>query len=295
MKHLKSFHVFHVAAQCSSYSEAAVRLNITHGAVSKQIKVLESYLDQSLFVKQGRNVRLSPQGEILKTYTEQAFLALETGLEKLATQQQNFLEVSCEPTLTMRWLMPRLSAFNDDFSADVRLSTAGGAINLERSGLSMAIRRDDFAISNDYQQTPLVEEWVGPVMSPEYWQQVEQDLSAMKLLHSQTRPMAWANWCNKLNKLDLLANEQQTYAHFYFSLQASVDGLGATIGSYPLVADDLQRGNLIAPFGFVPSGHSYILLSKHHSATKLEQQFRLWLVEAFKECKPQIDDHLISS
>ncbi|WCP69542.1 LysR family transcriptional regulator [Vibrio tubiashii] len=294
MRHLKSFHVFHVAAQCSNYSEAAEQLNITHGAVSKQIKVLENYLDQTLFVKQGRNVRLSQQGELLKTYTEQAFQALETGVAKLETHNQNVLEVSCEPTLTMRWLMPRLSTFNDDFATDVRLSTAGGAINLERSGLSMAIRRDDFAIPHDYQQTPLIEEWVGPVMSPEYWQQVEQDLTTMKLLHSHTRPLAWENWCNELNKPELLANEQQTFAHFYFSLQASVDGLGATIGSYPLVADDLQRGNLIAPFGFVPSGHSYTLLSKNQPATKLEDQFRLWLLESFKDCEPEIAQQLIN-
>lgn len=105
MRHLKSFHVFHVAAQCSNYSEAAEQLNITHGAVSKQIKVLENYLDQTLFVKQGRNVRLSQQGELLKIYTEQAFQALETGVAKLETHNQNVLEVSCEPTLTMRWLM----------------------------------------------------------------------------------------------------------------------------------------------------------------------------------------------
>ena len=288
MRHLKSFHVFHVAAQCSSYSEAAERLNITHGAVSKQIKVLENYLDQTLFVKQGRHVRLNSQGELLKTYTEQAFQALEKGVAKLATQNQNVLDVSCEPTLTMRWLMPRLSEFNDDFSTDVRLSTAGGAINLQRSGLSMAIRRDDFAVAHDYQRTPLIEEWVGPVMSPEYWQQIEQDLKRIKLLHSQTRPRAWESWCKEVDKTALLANEHQTFAHFYFALQASVDGLGATIGSYPLVMDDLNRGNLVAPFGFVPSGHNYMLLSKNQPATLLESQFCQWLVAEFADCKPSV-------
>ncbi|SON49169.1 exported protein of unknown function [Vibrio tapetis subsp. tapetis] len=50
MRHLKAFHVFHVAAASSSYSEAANKLNITHGAVSKQIKVLEHFLAQPLFV-----------------------------------------------------------------------------------------------------------------------------------------------------------------------------------------------------------------------------------------------------
>ncbi|GAK84156.1 D-serine dehydratase transcriptional activator [Vibrio ponticus] len=48
-------------------------------------------------------------------------------------------------------------------------------------------------------------------------------------------------------------NQSQTFGHFYFCLQAAVDGLGMAIGSYPLIVDDLKRGNLVAPFGFVLS------------------------------------------
>lgn len=287
MRHLKSFHVFHVAAQSSSYSEAAQQLNITHGAVSKQIKVLEAYLNQTLFVKHGRNVCLTKEGELLKAYTEQAFHALETGIAKLAQQKQNCLEVSCEPTLTMRWLMPRLATFNDAFFADVRLSTAGGSVTLGSSGLSMAIRRDDFEVEHNYLQTPLVEEWVGPVMSPEYWQQIKQDFNAVKLLHSQTRPKAWSLWGKACGFGNLHSHEQQSFAHFYFALQASVDGLGATIGSYPLVVDDLERGNLIAPFGFVQSGHRYMVLTEPSSVSSLESNFIEWLAEQMKNCIPK--------
>ncbi len=59
MRHLKAFHIFHIAASSSSYSEAAEKRCITHGAVSKQIKVLESYLSQPLFYRQGRHVHLT--------------------------------------------------------------------------------------------------------------------------------------------------------------------------------------------------------------------------------------------
>lgn len=287
MRHLKSFHVFHVASQASSYSEAAQQLNITHGAVSKQIKVLEEYLNQTLFVKQGRTVCLTKEGELLKAYTEQAFHSLETGVAKLAQQNQNTLEVSCEPTLTMRWLMPRLATFNDQYSADVRLSTAGGSVTLGSSGLSMAIRRDDFEVEHDYKQFPLVDEWVGPVMSPEYWQQVQQDFDVVKLLHSQTRPNAWSQWGKTCGYDSLRGHEQQSFAHFYFALQASVDGLGATIGSYPLVADDLERGNLIAPFGFVRSGHRYMVLTEQNDVGHLGESFIQWLAEQMKNCIPK--------
>ncbi|WP_064603328.1 LysR family transcriptional regulator [Photobacterium sp. J15] len=286
MRHLKAFHVFHTAATSSSYSEAAAKLNITHGAVSKQIKVLENYLSHPLFYKQGRNVRLTQEGELLKSYTEQAFQTLEAGVSKLFQVKNQCLEVSCEPTLTMRWLMPRLSDFHHNSGADVRLSTAGGPVTLGSSGLSLAIRRDDFELLHDYKKTKLVDEWVGPVFSPEYWHQINKDLSKVKLLHSQTRPQAWEDWSSNYGNTILSDNTHQTFAHFYFCFQAAVDGLGAAIGSYPLVADDLKRGNLIAPFGFILSGHSYILLSQERAPDDLEQQFTVWLQQSLSQCVP---------
>ncbi|WP_286300232.1 LysR family transcriptional regulator [Vibrio apostichopi] len=291
MRHLKAFHVFHVAAHSTSYSNAAAKLNITHGAVSKQIKVLESYLSQTLFYKQGRNVCLTTEGELLKGYTEQAFQALDTGVKKLNQLNNHALEVSCEPTLTMRWLMPRLGDFYAESGIDVRLSTAGGAVNLGATGLDMAIRRDDFNVTEHYKQIPLVTEWVGPVFSPDYWQQVKDNLGDVKLLHSSTRPDAWSHWASitesTVNSGVLSqAAANQTFAHFYFCFQATVDGLGAALGSYPLVADDIERGNLIAPFGFVPSGHQYILLTQNSEHDQPENPFVTWLRNELSQCVP---------
>lgn len=286
MRHLKSFYVFHVAASSSSYTEAADKLNITHGAVSKQIKQLEQYLSQPLFLKEGRKAVLTAEGELLKTYTKTAFQTLETGVNTLIQEKHQHLEVSCEPTLTMRWLMPRLAAFNDEHRADVRLSTAGGPVTLGSTGLSMAIRRDDFAQPHDYNKTILVEEWVGPVFSPEYWQSIQDDLDAVRLLNSQTRPHAWADWQQSTRCETFNDNTQQSFAHFYFCIQAAVDGLGAAMGSYPFVMDDIKRGNLVAPFGFVLSGCNYVLLSQDKKRTELEHKFITWLQTQMVECVP---------
>ena len=292
MKNLKAFHVFDVAADSSSFSKAAEKLCITHGAVSKQIKTLENSLSLNLFSRQGRNVRLTREGELLKSYTTQAFQALNAGVQKLSQVKTNCLDVSCEPTLTMRWLMPRISNFYENNpNTDVRLSTAGGPVILSSSGSSLAIRRDDFELIQDYRKIPLVDEWVGPVVSPEYWQRVKSDLSTIKLIHSDTRPKAWSNWSNISGVKSLLNNSYQTFAHFYFCFQAAVDGLGAAIGSYPLVVDDLKRGNLIAPFGFVLSGNSYILLGQESTSDNdLEKQFIGWIKNQLLQCVPTNDE-----
>ncbi|GAA2276313.1 hypothetical protein GCM10010234_10150 [Streptomyces hawaiiensis] len=43
----------------------------------------------------------------------------------------------------------------------------------------------------------------------------------------------------------------------------SRSAVGVVIAPYAVVRDDLERGQLVAPFGFVPDGTSYPLLSCH--------------------------------
>ncbi|ROS02025.1 DNA-binding transcriptional LysR family regulator [Sinobacterium caligoides] len=293
MKHLKAFHVFHVAATSCSFSEAATKLCITHGAVSKQIKALEGHLGQTLFHRRGRNVFLSTEGELLRHYTSQAFNALDDGIQQLTERNNQCLEVSCEPTLTMRWLMPRLSDFYAiQTQADIRLSTAGGAVTLGNNGITLAIRRDDFDINPAYHKTPLVEEWVGPVVSAAYWAKIEQKIHRSKRLHSLTRPQAWADWsAASEQQTKPTSGSEQSFLHFYFCLQAAADGLGAAMGSYPLVADDLQRGNLIAPLGFIPSGKRYLLIAQQEAERgSLEAMFSLWVQEQLALCVPRDEE-----
>jgi len=288
MKNLKAFHIFNVAAESSTFSEAANKLFITHEAVSKQIKALEDALSINLFYRQGRNVKLTHDGELLKGYTTQAFQALETGVQKLSQKHQNILEISCEPTLTMRWLMPRMADFYQiKPKTDIRLSTAGGPVTLGTNGLSLAIRRDDFDVIQHYQKTTLVQEWVGPVFAPTYSREVKNDFNRIKLIHSDTRPNAWKSWFEKSNIQNFTNNQHQTYAHFYFCFQAAIDGLGGAIGSYPLVVDDIERGNLIAPFGFVLTGNNYIVLSQANDTDNpLETEFIGWLQKKLVTCIP---------
>jgi DNA-binding transcriptional LysR family regulator len=285
MKHLKAFHVFHVAAETSNYSKTAETLHITHGAVSKQIKILEEYLTTTLFCKKGRNVVLTENGKLLKQYTNTAFSALNDGVNLLKINPSH-LEVSCEPTLTMRWLMPRLSNYYQESGVDVRLSTAGGEISLHNQGISMAIRRDDFIINPNYIVHHLVKEWVGPVFSPDYWNKIKNNLDELVFLHSHTRSDAWSTWLEKQSDMKFNLKINQTFDHFYFCLQAVIDGLGCAIGSYPLVADDIQKGRLIAPFGFTLSGKNYSIICKSREVDLNEISFIHWLQKHMSTCIP---------
>lgn len=287
MKHLKALHTFSVAALHCNHSRTADQLCITHGAVSKQIKALESYLGCQLFQRHGRGLQLTSQGEELQHYCTRSFDLLQQGVDHLQQQQRRCIELSCEPSLTMRWLMPRLSGFyQQQPNADVRLSTAGGPIQVGTQGIDLAIRRDDFPRQAHYHYQPLVTEWVGPVLSPSYWQEIK-NTGYWTLLHSATRPQAWSDWLEQhtADKAEIRVKAEQQLQHFYFCLQAAADGLGAAIGSYPLVQDDISNGRLIAPFGFVPSGIDYVLISQSANNAKLDA-FSHWLKTEFASAIP---------
>ena len=84
----------------------------------------------------------------------------------------------------------------------------------------------------------------------------------MALLHTATRPEAWDDW-RRITGLKAEPASEQTLEHFYLTLQAAAAGVGVAIAPYAVVCDDLERGQLVAPFGFVPDATSYHLLSRH--------------------------------
>ena len=62
LRHLRALLAFDETANHSSLSEAADALNVTHGAISRQIKLLEQHLGASLFHRKPNGVELTKAG-----------------------------------------------------------------------------------------------------------------------------------------------------------------------------------------------------------------------------------------
>ncbi|HDU7916820.1 TPA: LysR family transcriptional regulator [Serratia marcescens] len=259
---------FEAAARLESFTQAAQGLNLTHGAVSRAVRALEEELGVALFERRHRRVLLTAAGRKLFQATQQAFGILDhTALELRQQALDAPLVLSCEPTLLMRWLIPRLPAFQQAHP-DINLQlVAGGGPFSFHDGITAAIRRNDFDWGKQVHSLALFSEKVGPVCQPEALARMtiaEGSLRSLrpgtKLLHSATRPDAWRHWAQQQG-MALAGHSEQRFDHFYFSLQAAVAGLGIAIGPWLQVRDDLAAGLLSAPFGFTPDGSGYYLLS----------------------------------
>ena len=109
---LNSLRFFEAAARLGSFVKAGDELRLTHGAVSRQIRLLEQSLGVDLFERRNRGVFLTPQGEQLLGAAQYAFEHLNTVMESLRKPVRHLpLVVSCEPTISMKWLIPRLGDF----------------------------------------------------------------------------------------------------------------------------------------------------------------------------------------
>ena len=257
---LTAFRYFDTAAQAGSFVQAAQLLHVTHGAVSRQIRALEESLGVELFERRNRAVFLTPAGRQLLHVTAPMFERLEDVVYQLQqTQREHALAVSCEPTIAMKWLIPRLGDFHALHpNITVHLITAGGPVNFAQMGVDLAIRRDDFHWADSVCGLKLCEEIIGPVCQPQYPH--TQDTAKQVLIQSSSRPQAWTTWARLSGQAIRSANKLEL-EHFYLCIQAALSGQGMTIVSRLMVQDELQSGQLIAPQGFIPDGSAYYLLS----------------------------------
>src|SRR5450759_202252 len=78
---LNALRVFEVAARAASYAEAGAELGLTHGAVSRQIALLEDWLGQRLFVRSGRRMAATPAARAFAAEVSQCFDKISAAAE----------------------------------------------------------------------------------------------------------------------------------------------------------------------------------------------------------------------
>ena len=81
---LNALRAFEATARLNSVSRAAEQLHVTHGAISRQLKVLEEHLGVSLFVKEGRGLKLTDAGQRLRDASGDAFERLRTACAEIS-------------------------------------------------------------------------------------------------------------------------------------------------------------------------------------------------------------------
>jgi LysR family transcriptional regulator, glycine cleavage system transcriptional activator len=249
---LNALKAFEAAARLESFSQAADELRVTHGAISRHVQLLEEWLGTSMFRRVNRGVILTDAG---RTYLAEIGAALDRIAVATAQMEHGrvrLLQISASATLTLRWLIPRLSSFQlENPGVEVRLTTSNEPVSAIDPAYDLVIRRGVSAV-NGYASIFFLSEYRIAVCSPKYLAQKPlhrpNDLRQTTLLHSASRPTAWTEWLAAAAIPDTQPEHSLVFEHNYQALQAALDGLGVAIASSALIADEVAIERLAIPF-----------------------------------------------
>jgi len=250
---MNALRAFEAVGRRLSFTLAAKELHVTHGAVSRQVRLLEDWLGQPLFERGNRRIALTESGAAYLAEIGAAFdrVAAATA-RQFERDAGRLLQVNAVATFTLRWLIPRLSSFQLAHPGiEVRLTTSNAPLQDLREPYDVAIRGGPDRVPGHVAEAFLSEARI-PVCSPKLLEQRPLshpgDLARHTLLHAATLPDVWPQWLVAARVPDLKPAGSITLEHFYLTLQAALDGVGVAMGPTALIADDVRAGRLAMPF-----------------------------------------------
>jgi LysR family glycine cleavage system transcriptional activator len=282
---LNALRAFESVGRHRSFSLAASELGVTHGAVSRQIGMLESMMGLRLF-RRSQPIELTDEGEALFSGVAPAFDRLSTAVDNLMCPGGQTLLVNAPPTFTMKWLIPRLSVFQHRHSkAEVRLTASTTRIeSIKLSDVDLVIRRLPQLVSDLHAQ-PFLSGKLVAVCAPERLEACPvlraEDIAKHRLMEAKSNVHAWTQWfeqagCEKPPSTDFLRFDEM-----FFVVQAALEGLGTALVPLSLVADDLAAGNLVLAFDgpdVSAADYAYVVTPRGHNRALLNE-FCSWLSE----------------
>ena len=142
---LNALRAFHCLAETQSFTRAGAQLNVTHSAISQQIRGLEQWFGASLVTKAGGKVELTEAGQRLARDLASGFDHIRRGVAQVADEQEERpVQVTMSPAFAMKWLMPRLSDFQREHpEISLLFQPTSNIVELKPGGIDIAIRYCD--------------------------------------------------------------------------------------------------------------------------------------------------------
>lgn len=286
---LTALRTFEVAARAGSFVAAAAELGVTHGAVSKQIQALESWLGQSLFVRSGQRMAATPHGRAFAAEISEAFDRISDAAQRYGTlAATHVLHVNAPATFAMRWLIPLLPGFYAAHpNVEVRISTSTTLTETLRGSFDLAIRRgpqpwDQFEAMRFLDETDTV--IANPALLSRQPLAVLGDLANHTILATETRPGDWDDWLAAAGYVGPPPARRHRFDHYFVTLQAALDGFGLAIGPLPVLAQDVALGRLTTPFAHIRVARRsyFVLRALDADRSSAMRGFIDWLVSAGK-------------
>lgn len=274
---------FEAAAKHQSYTAAAEELQVTQGAISRQIKDLEILLGVTLFRREGRGIALTDAGRSFagRLVPDLERLRQSVTLARAAGQGGKILSIAVLPTFATRWLMPRLPSFQKHYP-DVQLTFYSRAepFDLVAEGIDLAIQfgREEWG---GITLSELCPEDLAVVAAPDLVQRLQvrrpKDMARVPRLHLLSRKNAWPQYFADIGVASESVMRGTLFDQFSTMIAATIEGMGAAIVPRYLIETELQSGALMVLGQPKSQGQSYYVATRAGEVNLMAEAFKTWL------------------
>jgi LysR family glycine cleavage system transcriptional activator len=289
---LKSLQAFESTARHLSFTQAAQELNVTPGAISQQIRLLEEFLEIKLFNRLNRAIVLTEVGRLMLPMISKGF---ENFLEAVSLVEQHSgggpLTISSAPSFVSKWLIPRLARFKSLHpEIDVRIDTSDRLVDFTREDIDVGIRFGN-GVYPELDTVFLFSFHLIPVCSPDLLGagkelKVVADLKNFTLLHSNYDYLdpGWPDWAMWL-KVVCADDVDSTHGIFFNQsdqlFQAALEGQGVALLANVMADPEIAAGRLVQPFSaHLPVKLNYHLVTSPYKAGLAKViAFRQWILD----------------
>lgn len=284
----RSLRAFVATARLGSQTAAAAELNVTPGAVSRQIAALESRIGCALFARRAGRVALNERGERLLARVMSALDEIDDAiLEATSNGSGGVVTIIGFPSVTLEWLVPRLPEFQASHpDIELRIRTALRPQDAQDPEIDIAFALhpsseigwlDGFFMRRVFM--PVCHPSLIAGRRPEA---VIAERPSTRILWSDKRLGFWQAWLDAADLEHIDVRHGIRYENSSMAFQSAREGAGFALGQPALVRKDLDAGTLVAPFRTViDGGDAYFVERRSNGNTAAAvDQFLEWLARA---------------
>ena len=284
---LNALKAFEAAARHESFTRAAEELCVTQGAVSHQVKALETELGFKLFNRERQRLVITEAGREYLNVIRDAFDRIALGTARLTQRQSSgVLTVSTSPDFAAKWLVHRLGRFAEMHPGiDLRVSATMHHVDFAREDVDMAVRHGTGNASwSGLDGVRLCTETLFPVLSPHLLAKHGRTLKAagvlkLPMLHLDDKE-GWTRWLAAAQVKSVAPLQGLVMNRASMVIDAAVNGQGVALARTTLAAWDLINQRLVAPFAeTLPLSSAYWIVTPQATAELPKiVTFRDWLL-----------------
>ena len=287
---LNSLVIFEAAARYLSFTLAGEELRISREAVSRQIRSLESFVDQKLFVRLHRALELTDAGIKLQATVSDSLNAVAGTVTELKDQEASgSVVVSASVAIASFWLTPRLPRFRKAYpDTSIHMKVMDDPGNMRHDGINIGLRYGDGTWPG-LSATRLFDVDSTPVCSAGYLDNTPAlstpaDLCRHTLLNLDGPSHAsegWGWWLKAFDAPSPASSQVIGFDNYANVIQTAMNGQGVALGFTGLIDELLEDGQLIAPMKerLGRSMGVYVVVPEDVTLSTSTRQFHDWLLD----------------